>query len=126
MHSTITWIIGPQLIGIILIIMGLIQKIWPPKHINGIYGYRMPSSKQNQQTWDEANRYSAIYMIKAGIFVLILGLGSRLLLNSISISGPVKGGIWFFLILASSIGSAVSLILVTERHMRKTFDQKQL
>lgn len=120
-----TWVIGPQLIGIIFILVGLIQKMWPPKRINNLYGYRLPSAMKNQQTWDEANRFSAIYMIKAGVFLLILGLVITLLLNTITIAPRVKGCVWFLAIIASAMGSAIALIVATERYMEKTFDQKQ-
>ena len=115
------WIIGPQMVGIIFIIAGWIQKTWPPKNINDLYGYRMPSSKQNQQTWDEANRYSARYMIKAGIFILIAGIVVTILLNTISMPGRIKSAIWIFLMLATAMGSAISIIVSTERHIEKTF-----
>lgn len=117
------WIIGPQMVGIIFIIAGWIQKTWPPKNINGLYGYRMPSSKQNQQTWDEANRYSARYMIKAGIIILIVGIIATILLNVIPMSMRIKSVIWFLLMLASAMGSAISIIVATERHMKKTFPE---
>ena len=119
----IEWVIGPQLIGVIFIIAGWVQKTWPPKSINGLYGYRMPSSKQNQQTWDEANRYSARFMIKAGIFILIAGIIATVLLNVIPMYGRIKSAIWFFVMIASAMGSAISIIVSTERHMEKTFPE---
>ena len=118
------WVIGPQVIGIIFIIIGFIQKTWPPKNINSFYGYRMPSSKQNQQTWDEANRYSARYMIKVGLFILIVGIVATILLNTIPMPARIRGAVWYMLMLASSMGSAISMIVSTERHMEKSFDRK--
>ena len=120
----IEWVIGPQVIGIIFIIAGLIQKTWPPKHINNLYGYRMPSSKQNQQTWDEANRYSARYMIKAGVVLCMLGILVSVLFHIIPMSMRIKDAIWRFLMLATAMGSAVSLIVATERHLEKPFPKQ--
>ena len=121
----IEWIIVPQVVGAIFIIAGLIQKTWPPKNINGLYGYHMPSSKQNQETWDEANRYSARYMIEAGIFLLIVGIIVTVLLNIIPMPVRIKEATWYLLMLASSMGSGISMIVSTGKHMDKTFGDKK-
>src|ERR1700754_2388010 len=83
-----TWVLGPQVIGMILLIIGSIQHYFPPKKINNWYGYRTPSAQRNQQTWDEANRYSANYMIKCGITLVIIGLLIACVLNIIA--PPIK------------------------------------
>src|ERR1700753_2239782 len=67
------WFFGPQLIGVILVIVGLIQYDYPPRKINDWYGYRTDTSKRNQETWDEAQRYSSLYMAKAGLFLIVIG-----------------------------------------------------
>lgn len=121
----VEWIFGPEVIGLILIIMGFIQKTWPPKHINSLYGYRMPSSKQNQETWDEANRYSARYMIKVGASIFVLGIIATILITFIPMPRRIKGAIWFLLMIASAMGSAIALITSTEKHMDKTFGDKE-
>lgn len=112
----VEWLFGPEVIGLIFIIVGFIQKTWPPKHINSLYGYRMPSSKQNQETWDEANRYSARCMIKVGAFIFVLGIIATILISFIPMPGRIKGAIWFFLMIASSMGSAIALIIYRETH----------
>src|ERR1700744_495644 len=64
---------GPHLIGLLYILIGLVRRYLPPKNINRWYGYRTLTAKTSQQTWDEANRYSAVYMIQAGAVLLVVG-----------------------------------------------------
>lgn len=59
----------------VLLAASLLMKIWPPKKINHLYGYRSPQSMKNQHNWDLANAYSADLLMYAGIsnvFVHIL------------------------------------------------------
>lgn len=60
--------------GLIFIIMGFIILKYPPKKINGIYGYRTGSSMKNQERWDFAQIYSAQEIIRLGIILALLGL----------------------------------------------------
>ncbi|MES2274465.1 MAG: SdpI family protein [Bacteroidota bacterium] len=121
----IQWLIGPQLIGMVFLLVGFIQKKFPPKKINNLYGYRSPAAQKNQQTWDEANRYSAIRMIKTGAFLVLAGLVITLLLQVIPMPAKIKIAIFFLVIIASAMGSAISMMTATERHLEKTFDDKQ-
>lgn len=59
-------------VGIIYMIMGFIMYKFPPKKINGLYGYRTASSMQNQEKWNLAQKYGATTMFKVGIFFLII------------------------------------------------------
>ena len=118
------WFIGPQLIGLIFVVVGFIQKRFPPKHINALYGYRMPSSMKNQQTWDEANCYSAKYMIKCGFILLIAGLVTAIVLSLIPMHEKLRTGINAILMITGAIGSCVLLLVYTEKHLSKTFDQQ--
>lgn len=40
--------------GIVLILAGLVQLIFPPTKINSRYGYRSGFSMKSQETWDFA------------------------------------------------------------------------
>jgi uncharacterized membrane protein len=122
MSNTMSWIFGPQLVGLIFLIVGSIQRYFPPKHINQYYGYRMPSAQKSQAAWDEANRYSAIYMMKCAFIVIVAGLVISLTLNSWSASANIKFGLIIFLMILSAILPAVLMIIATEKHMAKTFD----
>ena len=117
------WIAGPQLVGVIFIIVGLVSYYFPPKKINELYGYRTFSSKRNQQTWDAANRFSAIYSLKAGAIVLIAGVLLHLLIYTMPWPEKTKTLLTVILLLGSGIFTAVSLIVSTEKHLDKNFKE---
>lgn len=60
--------------GTVFLVMGIIMYYLPPKKINSWYGYRTINSMSSQERWDFAQRYSAIIMIKCGVFMSLLGL----------------------------------------------------
>jgi len=122
--DTVEWLLGPQLIGVLFIIIGYLQKNYPPKQINRFYGYRTPASIQNQQTWNEANRYSAEYMMKCGVVLLIGGLFISGLLYFITMPDKIRFVILFLCILGSSIGSAIGVMVSTEKHLEKNFGKQ--
>lgn len=45
------------------LIAGLILKIFPPKKINALYGYRTRRAASSQATWDYAQRLCAIVLL---------------------------------------------------------------
>jgi uncharacterized membrane protein len=124
MDNITNWLFGPQLVGFIFIIMGSILNYFPPKHINSFYGYRMPSAQKNQSTWVEANKYSAIFMIKCGFIVLVAGLLISVALKEVAMPYHIKKWLTACLFLGSGILPCVLMIVATERHLDKTFDQK--
>lgn len=121
----VEWIVGPQLIGAIFLLVGYIQKKYPPKKINSLYGYRMPSSMKSQERWDEANRFSAIYIIKVGTILIVAGFLFSIVLYYVHLSPMFKSVCLFLALMASSMGSVIALITTTERHMEQTFDDKE-
>jgi len=124
MSNTMNWIIGPQLIGIIFLIAGFIGIKFPPKKINQLYGYRSPSSMKNQQTWDEANRFSNRYLVRLGSILIIIGLLTTFIFNAAIV--PIKSEALLrpMLLIGTAIASAVILIVATEKHLTKTFDKE--
>lgn len=58
--------------GAVLLGVGLLMKLIPPKKINSFYGYRTPRSMKNQAAWDEANAYCATWMLWAGISTVLI------------------------------------------------------
>ncbi|UKJ08694.1 SdpI family protein [Solitalea lacus] len=65
---------NPLLAGPFFIIAGIIKKVYPPKTINSIYGYRTTSSMLNHDTWTVANNYSAQFLQISGIIQLSIGM----------------------------------------------------
>jgi len=61
----------------ILVFVAMLFYIFPPKRMNYLYGYRMPSAMKSPERWQFAQRYSAIAMLKCGILlaaISVLGL----------------------------------------------------
>ena len=121
----VNWIIGPQLIGVIILSAGWMMIKYPPKKINYLYGYRTESSMRNQQTWDEANRFSARLMVKIGCILISVGLIFSLIFNADILQPAIQNILRPALLFISSITSAAILIAVTQRHLEKTFPESK-
>jgi uncharacterized membrane protein len=64
----------------VLLVLGIIFYKFPPKKINSVYGYRTTRSMVNQDTWDNANTFSSIWMIRFAIFTFMVSGASYILL----------------------------------------------
>ncbi|OOQ60597.1 SdpI family protein [Mucilaginibacter pedocola] len=114
----VNWIIGPQLLAIIFLIAGYIQKLYPPKKINALYGYRTDSSMKNQQTWDEGNRYSTALMIKYAWVMLLGGFALTVLLMQFHMEENAFVLTKVGLMLFGAGFITVNLFRLTERHLK--------
>jgi uncharacterized membrane protein len=125
MDNTAIWIFGPQLMGVMFLIIGGILYLFPPKRINDFYGYKTEAAKKNQQTWDAANRYSSIYLIKAGLALLIIGFMITALFNEVVIPFKLRAGLTVFLLILSAMLPTILMIVSTEKYLTKTFGDKE-
>ena len=64
-------ILVPLITGPFFILAGLIMWYFPPKEINGLYGYRTSSSMLNEERWEFAQKYAAQQMMKFGGILLL-------------------------------------------------------
>lgn len=87
-------------------------KKFPPKQINSWYGYRTRSSMRNQETWLEANTFSADRMFKAVLFSLIVSITTLIVL---------QGELAFIVTLIFHVSSLLGVIVATEIQMKKLF-----
>lgn len=98
-------------IGIIIAIIGIVLRFYPPKNINNIMGYKTPFSMKNKNTWYEANRFCGGLLIFIGI---------------IFISASVC---FYYMNLPQNLSMLILCILFivsivsTEIHLRKLFDK---
>ena len=100
-------------IGPLMTLIGFIFKMYPPKKINYIYGYRTPMSMKNENTWKEANAHSADSMIKVGILTMLFQVISAILFGTESA------------LMISCVFLVVALlvsVVLTEKHLRERFD----
>lgn len=90
------------------------MKKFPPKEINSWYGYRMPSSMRNGDTWQEANTFSANLMFKAAIASLIVSIITVILL---------KGELSIIVSTIFLVTAIFGVIIATEIRMKKLFNK---
>jgi len=118
------YIFGPQLIGIIMYLIGSMMQKFPPKKINSWYGYRTESSMKNQQTWDEATSYSAKIMTVAGMILIIAGIAFTIAINYLIADRRIVEGLTAGITIISGIIPGVITIAKTESHLDRTFNSK--
>ena len=100
----------------ILILFGLslVYKIFPPKKINVLYGYRTKRSMKNQDTWDVANRFCA------NIWLLLFGIA---LISALIFSYVLKSPEMTRYVGYTSLAGLILSIPITEIHIRRIFDK---
>ena len=98
------------LVGLAFSIAAFITMKFPPKKINGIYGYRTARSMKSQENWDIAQRYSSRLMLKQGLGILaIAGL-----LNVL----PLPEEVAAIISVALLILSVIVLFVQTEKRLK--------
>ncbi|HCP92597.1 MAG TPA: SdpI/YhfL protein family [Bacteroidetes bacterium] len=60
--------------SILLLIIGVLFKVIPPKEINSFYGYRTSASMKNNKTWKFANNYSAMWLVRLSLLLSIISI----------------------------------------------------
>ena len=99
------------IVGIVFILAGAIMYVFPPKKINGLYGYRTASSMKNQQKWDFAQTYSAKIMMLTGLIFTLISPSKGLFKTNESIDLAIG---MFCMIVGS-----ILMIVVVEKALRK-------
>ena len=107
--------------ALIMTVGGVVFWMYPPKKINGFYGYRTTRSRKSQEAWDFAQRYSAKMMTMLGLVALAVAsiahwLRSRLCLNSEYVMLYDLG-----ITLLLTIIFVLPPIVLTELELRKRF-----
>ncbi|GGH47766.1 hypothetical protein IA57_00350 [Mangrovimonas yunxiaonensis] len=99
--------------GLVFIAVGLIMLKFPPKKINGIYGYKTASAMKTQKHWDFAQKYAAKEMIKLGAVLSLLG--------GLGLTYFPTEKIALFLGMGLLIAMVVTLFIRVEIAIKKTF-----
>lgn len=60
------------IIFMFLSVVAIAFKVFPPKKINYLYGYKTPNSMKNIENWNLANKYSANLMLTAMLLLLLV------------------------------------------------------
>lgn len=61
------------LCGFVFLVASAMMKMFPPRKINSLYGYRTTSSMRSDVHWQFAQHYSTVRMFESALFLLLLG-----------------------------------------------------
>ena len=104
--------------GLLILVLGILLKLRPPRSINALYGYRTTSSMRNMDTWMLANIYSAKVMMVVGIVNLLGGTALASSAKQSMLEQASLGYVLFFVL------SVITVIPITEMFLKKKFDNK--
>ena len=101
--------------GAIFFIAGRIMQRYPPKWPNYWYGYRTMRSLKTKESFEAANKFSAILMVRYGSFIMLEGLVLALFFR--------EAYWWLFLSagMLSVIVCTFLLIAKTEKYLSQLF-----
>ena len=97
------------MMGPLLLVIAVLTKLFPPRKINSIYGYRTRRSMQSEDAWREANMYNSNAMIVLALLVSFFQLFAYQLFEEPT-SLMLSAG---FLVVG-----LVVMIFMTERHLK--------
>jgi uncharacterized membrane protein len=103
-------------LGLILLVIGVFLKIFPPKKMNYFYGNRSSIALKNQDAWDEAQRFSAFTKIISGLSMFVSGLVVYQVFNITDKSNR-------FLIIIIVAICAIGMVVADESHLTKIFNR---
>jgi uncharacterized membrane protein len=91
-----------------------------PKKINTVVGYRTARSTTNQQTWQEANQYSArLFFRFSYIMILVAALCAVLL--GIVLRGEVLMAVSMLVSVVLMFVDIIITVVFTEKHLKEMF-----
>ena len=103
------------LLGPFVLVLVILFRLFPPKKINYLYGYRTPRSMRSQEAWDEGNRYSGKWLVWAATGTCLVQLTLWLSLGPEDSLLPTV----FILLLA-----VLSVLPATEVRLRRRFPDR--
>jgi uncharacterized membrane protein len=106
---------------LILTVGGVVFWMYPPKKINGLYGYRTTRSCKSQEAWDFAQRYSAKLITMFGLAALVVTAIAHWLRNCLCFNSDLLMLYDFCIIVLLPIIVAIPPIILTELELRKRF-----
>ena len=104
-----------------LTVVGIVFWKYPPKKINGLYGYRTTRSRKSQEAWDFAQRYSAKLLTIFGFAALNVAAAAHLFRNRLCVNSDYLMLYDICITLLLSIIVAIPPIILTELELRKRF-----
>ncbi len=102
-------------LGPLLLLISILFRLFPPKNINFLYGYRTTRSMKTQASWDAANRFGANAMIAGAAITCLLQLALGMMDLSVVYYSICSATALVVLLLAT--------IPVTEAYLKRHFDE---
>ena len=106
---------------LIILVVGIVFRMYPPKKINGLYGYRTTRSCKSQEAWDFAQRYSAKLITMFGLAALVVAAIAHWLRNCLCFNSDFLMLYDICMTLPLPIIVVLSPIVLTELELRKRF-----
>ena len=103
-------------LGLILLVIGVFLKIFPPKKMNYFYGNRSSIALKNQDAWDEAQKFSAFTKIISGLSMVVSGVVVYQVFHITDKSNR-------FLIIVIVAICAIGMVIADEAHLTKIFNR---
>jgi uncharacterized membrane protein len=97
---------------VIFLVIALLFRHYPPKHINALYGYRTGSSMKNQERWDFANQRSGEYLFRLALMMVFIA-AQTIYFFSPEISLLITGALLIF--------GLIWIVVTTEIQLKKRF-----
>lgn len=107
--------IAPIFPFVIITIVGIITKMYPPKKINPYYGYRTARSKSSQAAWDFAQKYAGHLMSAWGGAALFGMILQRMVMPENA------GNLTTITALILALVVIAGVVIFTERELKKHF-----
>ena len=109
------------LIPLAMLGFGAVFLRWPPKEINGVYGYRTARSMASQEAWDFAHAYFGRLWIRTGLAMALLSVPA--MLPSLGKSDGVVS-LWGIAVCIVECVLMILPIIPTEWAIKKRFPDK--
>ena len=116
----ITWFIVIAFMPIVCLSAGLILKKIATSEPNSLIGYRTRRSSSSQQTWNYANSLASKIFFGIGIFTLLTGIFTLVLLRN---STEQRLETWMVTHLYLSVGLLFGTLPIIEMNLRKKYDK---
>ncbi len=119
------WIMGPQLIGFVIGVAGLIQIYFPPRKIKGLDIHSTSSAEEIKQIEDEARRFFPRYMLKFGSIIFVVGIIITTILNLTITSAQLSEGLCL-MFMYITLPFIPVMVIKTNRHIEKMFYKDEI
>lgn len=110
------------IVGVVVTVVAIIFKVFPPKKINMWHGYRSKTSVESQEAWDAAQKYNSKLILIEGVILIILGVVFGIV--SAEMGNKIKNIILISFVAVVIPAMFIFSIVVTEAYLNKNFGKK--